>query len=195
MNSALCAKCRRLAAKYVASSIVTCRGNGTAPSRSGRRRSLEAIMVGLGCRFPVLPVERADLEGGQIDTVDAPDVESPASWVEPGTNERVDPAVPAEIVLRRFRIELVEDEIRLAGEDTQIGLRRRVPERALPTTDRAVAIDHVAELGASLECDPTTVTCALVGLGHLLRGRMTTFRRAPTYFFFLAAASLADFSA
>ena len=78
--------------------------------------------------------------------------------------------MPAEIVLRCFRIELIEDEIWLAGEDTQICLRRRVPERALPTTDRAVAINSIIELGASLECDPTTVACALVGLGHLIRG-------------------------
>ena len=78
--------------------------------------------------------------------------------------------MPAEIVLRCFRIELVEDEIWLTGEDTQICLRRRVPERALPTTDGAVAINSVIELGASLECDPTTVACALVGLGHLIRG-------------------------
>ena len=82
----------------------------------------------------------------------------------------MDSTVPAEIVLRCFRIELVEDEIWLTGEDTQICLRRRVPERALPTTDGAVAINSVIELGASLECDPTTVACALVGLGHLIRG-------------------------
>ena len=30
----------------------------------GRRRSLKAVIVGLGCRLPVLPVERADLDGG-----------------------------------------------------------------------------------------------------------------------------------
>ena len=80
------------------------------------------------------------------------------------------PAVPAEIVLRCFRIELVDDEIWLAGKDTQIRLRRRVPERAGPTTDRAVAINSVIQLGASFECDPTTVACALVDLGHLIRG-------------------------
>ena len=30
----------------------------------GRRRSLKAVIVGLGCHLPVLPVERADLDGG-----------------------------------------------------------------------------------------------------------------------------------
>ena len=87
--------------------------------------------------------------------------------------------MPAEIVLRSFRIELVEDEIWLAGEDAQIRLRRRVPERSRPTTDRAVAINSVIELGASLECDPTTVARALVGLGHLIRG--LTFAVAAPY--------------
>jgi len=53
-----------------------------------------------------------------------------------------------------------------------------VPERALPTTDRAVAINSVIELGASLECDPTTVACALVGLGHLIRGLTWGLRRS-----------------
>ena len=82
----------------------------------------------------------------------------------------MDAAMSAEIMLRCFRIELVEDEICLAGEDTQIRLRRRMPERALAATDRAVAINGVIELGASFECDPATVACALVGLGHLIRG-------------------------
>ena len=79
----------------------------------------------------------------------------------------MDPAMSAEIMLRCFRIELVEDEIGLAGEHTEVSFRRRVPERTLPTIDRAVAIDDVIELGTNLECDPTTVASASVGLGHL----------------------------
>jgi len=82
-------------------------------------------------------------------------------------------------VLRCFRIELVEHQIWLTAKDTQICLRRRVPERALPTANRAVAINSVIELGASLECDPTTVARALVGLGHLIRG--LTFAVAAPY--------------
>jgi hypothetical protein len=88
--------------------------------------------------------------------------------------------VPAEIVLRCFCIELVQDEIFLAGEDTQICLRCRVPERALPTTDRAVAINSVIELRASVECDPTTVACALVGLSHLIRSLTPALSGAMT---------------
>ena len=79
----------------------------------------------------------------------------------------MDAAMSAEIMLRCFRIELVEDEIGLAGEHTEVSFRRRVPERTLPTTDRAVAIDGVIELGTNLECDPTTVASAFVSLAHL----------------------------
>ena len=126
-------------------------------------------MVGLGCCLPILPVERADLDVRQVDTVDAADVESPTAWIESRTNEWVDAAMPAEIVLRCFRIELVERQICLAGDDAKVRLRRWMPERALPATDRAIAINSVIEPGAGLECDPTTVACALIGLGHGLQ--------------------------
>lgn len=73
----------------------------------------------------------------------------------------------AEIVLRCFRIELIKDEIRRAREDTKLCVLRRVPERTRSTTDRAVAIDNVLELGSNLERDHTTMALALIGLGHL----------------------------
>ena len=72
----------------------------------------------------------------------------------------------AEIVLRSFRIELVEHEISLTREDAKVCVGRRVPERTLATTDRAVAIDDVVQFGSNLECDPAAMACALVGLDH-----------------------------
>ena len=124
-------------------------------------------MERFGCRLPVLPVERSDLDGGQIDAVDATDVKGPSAWVEPRANERVDSTVLAEIVLRCFRIELIKGEITFAREDTKVCVCSRVPERTLATTNRAVAINDVVEFSSNLECNPTTMACALVGLNHL----------------------------
>src|SRR5205085_4598333 len=118
-------------------------------------------MVGLGCRLPILPVERADLDGGEIDAVNATHIKSPPAWVQSGANERVDSAVLAEIVLRRLRIELIKGQIVFARQDAKVCVCRRMPERALSATHGAVAINNVIELGPSLECDPATVARAL----------------------------------
>jgi hypothetical protein len=78
----------------------------------------------------------------------------------------VDSAVLAEIVLGRLRIELIKGEIAFAREDAKVRLRRRVPERTLSTTHRAVAIHDGVELRPNLERDPTTMARALIALDH-----------------------------
>jgi hypothetical protein len=121
-------------------------------------------MVCLGGRFPILSVEWADLEGRQIDAINATDVEGPPAWVESRANERVDSAKLAEEVLGGLRIELIQGEIRLSREDPKVCVCRGVPQRTRTAADRAVAIDDVAEVGASLERDATTMARALIGL-------------------------------
>jgi hypothetical protein len=123
----------------------------------GRGRLPEALIVGLCGYLPVGAVERAYLDGRQIDPIDATDVESPLAGVESWADEWVDSAMPAEIVLRRIRVELVKDEIRFAREDTKLRIRCPVPQSTSATTERAVAVDDVVEVGSHLECDSTTV--------------------------------------
>src|SRR6185312_11415247 len=84
----------------------------------------------------------------------------------------------AKIMLGGFRVELVKDEICLTRDDPQVCFRGRVPERTLTTTDRAVAIDDIVELSSNLECDPTTMACALVGLDHSFIDRSSATRPA-----------------
>src|SRR5262245_44017376 len=146
-----------------------------------RRRLLDALVVRPGRGLPILAVEGADLGGRQIDALHAADIESPAARVEPGTNERVDSAMPAEVVLRRLRIELIKGEIGLAGEHAEVRVRRRVPEGAYSATDRAVAIDDVVGLGSNLERDPATMARAPVGLDHPGRYCSSTVRARSTY--------------
>lgn len=124
-------------------------------------------MVGLVRCLPVLPIERADLEGGQVDAFDAANIEGPAAGVEAGAYERVDSTVLAEIVLGRLGIELIKGEIRVAGEDTKVRFCRRVPERSFSTTHGAVAINNVVELRPNLEGHPTAMARALIALRHL----------------------------
>ena len=66
-------------------------------------------------------------------------------------------ATPAEIVLRRIRVELVKHDIGFAGEDAEILIRCPVPESTPATAERAVALHDVIEIGSYLECDSTTV--------------------------------------
>jgi hypothetical protein len=132
----------------------------------GCRRFLNPVIVSLGCCLPVFPVERADLDRGQIDAIDTAHIKSPPAWIESRPNERVDSAVLAEIVLGRSCIELVKDEIVLAGEDMEVCICRRMPERALATTYGAVAIDNVVELGPNLEGDPPAMARTLIALNH-----------------------------
>src|SRR4026207_1964499 len=98
---------------------------------SGRRRVPEPLVVCRRGRLPILPVERADLDRGEVDTVDATDIEGPAARGEAGADGRGEHAMLAEIMLRRVRIELIQGEIGRAREDAKVRLRRRVPERAL----------------------------------------------------------------
>lgn len=121
------------------------------------RTLFEALIVGLGRRFPVFSVERMYRNGGQIDAIHAADVEGPQARVEPWADEGVDSAMPAEIVLRSIRVELVEHEIGFACEDTKIRLRCPVPQSTPAATQRAVTVDDIVELGSYLECDSTTV--------------------------------------
>src|SRR5256885_9298104 len=62
---------------------------------------LESITQRFRRRLPVLAVERPNLERGEIDAVDAAHIEHPAAGIEPRARERMDAAVPPEIVLRR----------------------------------------------------------------------------------------------
>ena len=121
-------------------------------------------MVCLGGSFPILSVEWADLEGRQIDAINATDVEGPPAWVESRANEWMDSTILAEEVLGRLRIELIQGEIRLSREDTKVCVCRRVPQGTRSATDRAVAIDDVVEVSSSLERDPTTMARAQIGL-------------------------------
>src|SRR5213075_3126333 len=112
---------------------------------------IPAVMVRLRCGLPVHAVEGPHLERGKVDALDAAHVERPAVRVEPRAQERMDAAMPAEIVLRRPRIELVEDEIPFAAQDAKVGFARRMPQRSLAAADGAVAIDNVVELRFCLE--------------------------------------------
>src|SRR5947207_12175037 len=103
-------------------------------------------MEGLCCLFPVLAIELAHGNGGKIHLVDAANVRRPLAWIEPGPNEGVDAAMPAEVVLRRLGVELIERELLLAREDAKILLGGAVPQRAPAATHRAVALDDVVEL-------------------------------------------------
>src|SRR5260221_4443750 len=110
-------------------------------------------MESLGSRLPVFPVERAHFDGRQIDAIDAADVEHPSARVEARAGQRVDSAMAAKIVLRGFRVELVEHQLGFAGEDAKARIRRAVPESALAAAQRAVAVDDVVEIGSELRRD------------------------------------------
>jgi hypothetical protein len=114
-------------------------------------------MVGLDSHLPVCPVERAHLDGRQIDAIEAADVEGPSARIDSWADERVDSAMTAKIVLRRIRVELVKHEIGFTREDTKIRIGRPVPESAPAMAQRAVAVDDVVEFGSYLERDSTTV--------------------------------------
>ncbi len=77
-------------------------------------------------------------------------------------------AVATKIVLRGFRVELIKHEIGFAREDTKTRIRRSVPERALATTQGAVAVDDVVEIRPNLEHDSAAMACALMDLVHLV---------------------------
>src|SRR5262245_3700692 len=90
----------------------------------------------------------------------------------------MDAAMPAKIMLRGFRVELIQRQVRFAREDAKVRFRCRVPERALAMADRAVAIDDVAQLGLRLEGDPTAMARAAIGF-HLRKQPSVTSITAP----------------
>jgi hypothetical protein len=63
----------------------------------------------------------------------------------------------AEIVLCSFRVELVKNEIGFASKDTKIRIRYPMPKGTPATTERAVTVDDVVEVGSYLKFDSTTV--------------------------------------
>src|SRR5689334_15217500 len=86
-----------------------------------------ALMVGLRGRLPVHTVEVTQLERRRVDAFDTAHVEYPAPRIEPRTRKGMNAAMPAEVMLRGLRVELVEDELRFAGHDLEVCLGRRVP--------------------------------------------------------------------
>jgi hypothetical protein len=69
-------------------------------------------------------------------------------------------AVAAGVVLRRPGVELIEDEVVLAGKDSKVSLRHAVPQRALAAAQRAGAVDDVVELRLNVERDLAAMTRA-----------------------------------
>src|SRR4029079_1923707 len=57
---------------------------------SDGRRLADAVLVGPGGCLPVLSVESADLDGGQVQSVDATHVECPAARVETRADTQAD---------------------------------------------------------------------------------------------------------
>src|SRR5262249_37356309 len=82
------------------------------------------------------------------------------------TDERADAAVPAEIMLRGLRAELVERQLGLAPQDPQARFGGSVPERALAAADRAIAFGDATDLRVQLERHAAAMAGTTVGLLH-----------------------------
>jgi len=88
-------------------------------------------------------------ERGDVDSVDAANVDDPSARVEPGTRERMHAAVLARIVPRRHRVELVQRQLVFAGDDAKVGVGRAVPECADLAAQRAAARDDISSWASS----------------------------------------------
>jgi len=88
-------------------------------------------------------------ERGDVDSVDAANVDDPSARVEPGTRERMHAAVLARIVPRRHRVELVQRQLIFAGDDAKVGVGRAVPECADLAAQRAAARDDISSWASS----------------------------------------------
>lgn len=76
--------------------------------------------------------------------------------------EGADAAAPAEVVLGRHGAKLVQAEIGLTGQDTEVCIVGSVPEGAFHAADRTIALDGSANVAIKLEGDTPTVTRTFV---------------------------------
>src|SRR5262245_10682411 len=90
----------------------------------------------------------------------------------------MDATVPAVVVPGSHCVELVQRQLRLAG-DAKAGVRRAMPQCSDPTAQGAIALHDVVELRIELERDPAAMTRALVGQSFV--HERSEIRRAVTY--------------
>ena len=74
----------------------------------------------------------------------------------------MDATVPAEVVLGRHRLELIQHQLIFSRGDTKAGVRCTVPQGSDATAQRAVALHDIVKLRVEFEQDSTAVTGTLV---------------------------------
>jgi hypothetical protein len=92
------------------------------------------LMKGLSGFLPVLAIKRSDCQRRNVDAIEASNIHSPTSWIEPRTNEWMNSTMAAEIVSRRHCVELVQDQLGFTGQDAKACIRRTMPERSPAAT-------------------------------------------------------------
>src|SRR5262245_2978909 len=108
----------------------------------------------------MLSVERLRREPGQINIVEATDIDVDLVRVRARHVERMNAAVPAERVLRRFGIELVGGQIVLAADELEAFRRDDQVQNSLLGADRTIAIDHRCEVGGGERTHVSAVSTA-----------------------------------
>src|SRR5258708_7430119 len=123
----------------------------------GRRGLLATLEQRLRRFLPVFSVEGNDWQAGEIHAIDAANIHDPHAGVDAWPGERVDSTMPAEVMFRGHRVELVKRQLVLALDDAEVGLGGAMPQGAPAAAHRAVAIDDVLELRLQLEGDAAAV--------------------------------------
>ena len=113
----------------------------------------------------MLSVEMRDLEPGDdgMKVVEATQVHRILIGCAPRVAEHLNPAMSAEEMLRRPRIELVDRERFLAAQDPEALRRDAVIDHAFLGADRAVALRSALHLRFDAEAHPLAVAPALIG--------------------------------
>jgi len=125
---------------------------------------------------PVSPVEAPQRDRREVDAVETAHVDVDLLRIGARHVERMNAAVPAEVMLRDASVEPVRRELSFATQELELLARHDQVKETLLGADRAVALGDAIELRRHAKADASAVTSALVRLhGRSLvdRGRLS----------------------
>lgn len=138
-----------------------CPQKGLGTPRSYRRTRKVCQIVGIV--FPVLPVKGGDGDGLDRRRVQATDVDTESVRVGTRHIEGPTPAMPAEIVPGRARIECIKRKVFFATDESEGGSRHDEMQIPRSCAHRAIAFVSFDALGRlDLDCDGTAMTASCV---------------------------------
>src|SRR5262245_66241798 len=155
---------------------------GAEPARPPSGFAPRSRVRGIRRRSPPASVDPLDLQGGEVNAVEAAHVHVVPLRVRPGPVEAGDAAVAAEVMTCRLGPELVGRHVVGAGKQAEAVRGNLVMEVPQAGADGAVALARPREVRRDLEANTPAVAAARVGchLSFSFTGRLWTQRQLRT---------------